>query len=243
MIRTIWVALNLIVATVPISLVVIIAALLGVRGGLYDDMARLWCRWILWASGVRVRLEGYENVHEDRPQIVASNHESWYDVFAIAAHMPGRFKFVAKKELAKIPFFGWGWRAAGHISIDRSDTQSAIRSLEMAGESMRREHARVVIFPEGTRSPTREMLPFKKGAFMLALQTNVELVPVGVRGGRDILRKGDWRIRGGEVVLRFGAPIATEGFTTENRDELVALVRERIEALRRGDSRAVERPG
>lgn len=242
MIRTVWVAINLVASTVPLSLVVMIAALLGVRGGLYDDMARLWCRWVLWASGVRVRLEGYQNVREDRPQIVASNHESWYDVFALAANMPGRFKFVAKKELANIPFFGWGWRAAGHISIDRSDTQSAIRSLEKAGETMRREHAKVVIFPEGTRSPSGVLLPFKKGAFMLALQTGVELVPVGVSGGRTILRKGDWRIHAGEVVLRFGEPISTAGFTLDTREELVALVREKIEALRGAREPSAERP-
>jgi 1-acyl-sn-glycerol-3-phosphate acyltransferase len=232
-IRTAWVALNLIVATVPLSLVVILAALLRVRGGIYDSIARLWSHWVLWASGTRVRLEGFHNVHEERPQIIASNHESWYDVFAIAAHMPGSFKFVAKKELANIPFFGWGWRACGHISIDRSNTQAAIRSLEKAGETMRSEHAKVVIFPEGTRSPTGDLLPFKKGAFMLALHTGVEIVPVGVTGGPTILRKGDWRIHRGEVVLRFGEPIPTAEYAEDDRDALIARVRAAIETLRR----------
>lgn len=233
-IRTIWVTLNLVMATIPLSIVVMVAALLRARGSIYDDVARLWCRWVLWASGTRVRIDGHENLCADRPQIVASNHESWYDVFAIAANMPGRFKFVAKKELAGIPFFGWGWRAAGHISIDRGNTQAAIQSLEQAGEAMRRERARVVIFPEGTRSPTDELLPFKKGAFMLALHTGVEIVPAGVRGGRSILRKGDWRVHRGEILLRFSKPIDTAGYTDEDRDELIARVRAAIEAARRG---------
>jgi 1-acyl-sn-glycerol-3-phosphate acyltransferase len=233
-----WVALNLIVATVPLSLIVLAAALLGVRGAIYDDIARLWCRWVLWASGVRVRIDGYDNLRADRAQIIVSNHESWYDVFAIAASMPGVFKFVAKKELAAIPFFGWAWRAAGHISIDRSDTQSAVRSLERAGEVMRRERAKVVIFAEGTRSPTPEMLPFKKGAFMLALHTGVEIVPTGVRGGRTILRKGDWRIRAGTLTLSFGEPVLMSGYSVETRDELVAHVRARVEGLRSGEDRA-----
>lgn len=232
MIRTIWVGLNLILATIPASLVVIVAALLRVRGGIYDDMSRLWSRWVLWASGTRVRIEGFENLKEDRPQIIASNHESWYDVFVIAATLPGRFKFVAKKELASIPFFGWGWRAAGHISIDRSDTQSAIRSLEQAGGAMHRDQAKVVIFPEGTRSPTDELLPFKKGGFMLALHTGVEIVPTGVHGGREILRKGDWRIHRGEMVLRFGEPIPMADYSDKTREQLVARVRHEIETLR-----------
>lgn len=235
MIRTIWVGLNLILATIPASTVVIVAALLRIRGGIYDDASRLWSRWLLRASGTRVRVEGFENVKEDRPQIIASNHESWYDVFAIAATLPGRFKFVAKKELASIPFFGWGWRAAGHISIDRSDTQSAIRSLEQAGETMRRDHAKVVIFPEGTRSSTGDLLPFKKGGFMLALHTGVEIVPVGVHGGRTILRKGDWRVHRGEMVLRFGEPIPMAEYSEKSRERLVARVRRKIEALRATD--------
>ena len=229
--RTLWVLLNMIVATVPLSIVVMVAALFGVRGRIYDDVARVWCRWVLWASGTRVRIEGYENIHEERPQVIASNHQSWYDVFALAANMPGSFKFVAKKELGRIPFFGWGWRAAGHISVDRSDTQSAIRSLEKAKQTMLREHAKVVIFPEGTRSPTGELLPFKKGAFMLAIHAGVEIVPVGSTGGRTILRKGDWRIRRGEIALRIGEPIPTAGYTAETRDELVARVRAEIERL------------
>lgn len=233
MIRTIWVGLNLILATVPASLVVIVAALLRIRGGVYDDASRAWSRWVLRASGTRVRVEGFENIKPDRPQIIASNHESWYDVFAIAATIPGRFKFVAKKELAAIPFFGWGWRAAGHISIDRSDTQSAIRSLEQAGETMRHDQAKVVIFPEGTRAPTGELLPFKKGGFMLALHTGVEIVPAGVNGGRNILGKGDRRVHRGEMVLRFGEPIPMAGYSDKTRDQLIARVRREIEALRR----------
>jgi 1-acyl-sn-glycerol-3-phosphate acyltransferase len=225
LIRTVWVALNGILATVPLSLTVIVAGLLGIRGSIYDDMARLWSRWILWASGTRVRIHGFQNVHEERPQIIASNHQSWYDVFAIAANLPGAFKFVAKKELGRIPFFGWGWRAAGHISIDRSNTQAAIRSLEKAEEAMRRQHAKVVIFPEGTRSPSGDLLPFKKGAFMLALHSGVEIVPAGVSGGRTILRKGDWRIHKGEITLRFGEPIPSAQYNVDTRDQLVTRVR------------------
>ena len=231
MIRTLWVGLNLLVATILLSSLVVASALLRVRGGIYEWAARSWSKWILAVSGVRVHLEGLENIRTDRPQIVVSNHASWYDVWSLAAYLPGLYHFVAKKELAKIPIFGSAWKAAGHISIDRSDRQSAIRTLRAAGEQMRAESARVVIFPEGTRSGTGELLPFKKGAFVLAMHTGVEIVPTAVLGGARILPKGGWRVRAGTIIVRFGVPIATEGCSDQDRDELIERVRSAIEAM------------
>ena len=231
MIRSLWVGLNLLVATVTLSLFVIACAMLRVRGRVYGWTATTWSRWILAVSGVRVRLEGLENLSADRPKIITSNHASWYDVWALAAYIPGVYHFVAKKELAQIPLFGAAWKAAGHISVDRSDRQSAIRSLRAAGDRMRAEKASVVIFPEGTRSPNGELLPFKKGAFMLALHTKVDIVPTAVLGGRHILPKGAWRVRPGTIIVRFGAPIATDGYDEDNRDELIGRVRTAIETM------------
>jgi 1-acyl-sn-glycerol-3-phosphate acyltransferase len=230
-IRTLWVAFNLLFITVTLSAIVLASALLRVRGGVYTWAARSWARWIIATSGVHVTVQGIEHLRPEQPHIVVSNHASWYDVFAIAANLPGPFSFVAKKELTRIPIFGAAWQAAGHISIDRSDTQSAIRSLQEAGERMRRERSVVVIFPEGTRSPTGELLPFKKGAFMLAIHTGVEIVPTAVSGGPRILAKGDWRVHGGEIIVRFGPPIQTMGYTESNRDELIARVRREIDAM------------
>lgn len=231
MTRTFWVTLNLVAVTVVLSIIVLVAALFRVRGGIYAWAGRAWARRILRSSGARVRIVGSENVSPDRPHIIVSNHQSWYDVFAIAAHLPGRYRFIAKKELTRIPLFGAAWQAAGHISIDRSDTQAAIRSLEEAGLAMQRDRSCVVIFPEGTRSPDGRLLPFKKGAFMLALHSKVDLVPTAVSGGRAILPKGGWRIRPGEIIVRFGTPIDTSGCTEQNRDELIGRVRREIETL------------
>jgi 1-acyl-sn-glycerol-3-phosphate acyltransferase len=230
-IRSLWVGLNLFVATVSLSAVVIGSALLRVRGPVYGWAARRWSRWTLAASGVRVRLEGLENLDPEQAKIIASNHASWYDVWALAAYIPGLYRFVAKKELANIPIFGAAWKAAGHISVDRDDRQSAIRSLRAAGDKMRAEKASVVIFPEGTRSSTGELLPFKKGAFMLALHTGVDIVPTAVLGGRQILPKGAWRVRRGTIIVRFGTPIASDGYDEDNRDELIGRVRTAIETM------------
>ncbi len=161
MIRSIWVWLNLLVATPTLSLLVVVCALLRIRGGIYEWAGRSWSKWMLFVSGVHVQLEGLEHLSEERPQIIASNHASWFDVWALAAHIPGRYYFVAKRELATIPIFGQAWKAAGHISIDRGDRQSAIRSLHAAGDRLRADRGSVVIFPEGTRSPDGRLLPFK----------------------------------------------------------------------------------
>lgn len=231
MIRTVWVWLNGLVATAVLSVVVLVCALFGAGGDTYDGIGRAWARWILNVSGVKVKLEGLEHVAADRPQIVVSNHASWYDVWALAAFIPGRYHFVAKKELAAIPLFGHAWRAAGHISIDRSDTASAVRSLREAGERLRAENGTVVIFPEGTRSDAEGMLPFKKGAFMLAITTGVEIVPTAVIGGRRILAKGGWRVRPGTLIVRFGEPIASAAFGERNRDELIRTVRASMDRM------------
>jgi 1-acyl-sn-glycerol-3-phosphate acyltransferase len=229
--RSVWVALNLFVFTIALGSIVILASLARVRGGIYEWAGRTWARRLLRASGVRVRLEGLEHVPSDRPKVVASNHQSWYDVFAIAAFLPGRYHFVAKKELAGIPLFGAAWKACGHISIDRSDTASAIRSLEQAGAKMRKLGSTIVIFPEGTRSPTGQLLPFKKGAFMLAIHNGVDIVPTAVIGGRAILPKRGWRVRPGQLIVRFGAPIRTVDYSPEQRDQLIGRVRSEVERL------------
>lgn len=212
-------------------------SLFGVRNlKVYDWATRDWSRWILRAAGVRVRIEGAEHIAHDAPQVIASNHVSWFDVWALAAMIPKRNRFVAKKELEKIPLFGRAWKVAGHISVDRGDRTSAIKSLQEAGDRLHRDNISVVIFPEGTRSRTGELKQFKKGAFMLALHTGVDILPVAVLGTREIMPADSWRIRKGEIILRFGEPVRTADYSLEQRDELVAEVRRRIEMLLAGDT-------
>lgn len=231
MIRTLWTALNSLLATLLIGAVVIGSGLLHIKGGVYDWASRNWSAWILWASGVTVKVEGLPNVHMDEPQVIVSNHQSWYDVWALAANIPKRYRFIAKKELGYIPVFGPAWKAAGHISVDRSDHTAAVRSLDQAGEVIRNDRSSVVIFPEGTRSDDGKLRPFKKGAFMLALHSGVDIVPVACIGTREILPKNGWRVRGGTIIVRFGEPIQTAGYDDDNRDVLIERVRTEIEKL------------
>jgi 1-acyl-sn-glycerol-3-phosphate acyltransferase len=229
--RSVWVALNLFVGTAVLSIFVITVALLRHRGGLYDWTARTWAKWMIWASGARIRIEGMENLPRDRPVIIASNHQSWFDVFALASVIPQRFRFIAKAELRDIPLFGLAWESSGHISIDRKDRNKAIRALDEAAALVRSDNSAVVIFPEGTRSATGELLPFKKGAFMMALRTGIEIVPAAVLGSRYVQPKGDWRVRPGRIIVRFGPPIDSSKFDEDHREELMLEVRQRIEKM------------
>lgn len=197
-----------------------------------QEAPRTWARAILRAARVQVEVEGLEHLPRDAPAVLVANHESWFDVFALVAHLPVDYRFVGKVELTRIPLFGPAWQAAGHIAIDRGDRQKAIESLRHAGDLLHREGAVVVMFPEGTRTADGALLPFKKGAFVLAAQTEVPLVPLGIRGSRAIMPKGSWRIRPGTIRLRVGPPIPTEGRGEEARDRLLTQARDAIEGLR-----------
>ncbi|MBR9989052.1 MAG: 1-acyl-sn-glycerol-3-phosphate acyltransferase, partial [Gemmatimonadetes bacterium] len=212
MIRTIWVILFVIALTIPLSLMVIIGSYLGAGSRFYDRVPRWWARWILWATGVEVQVTGLENLAPDRAQIIVANHASWYDVLALAAYTPKRCRFVAKKELARVPLFGHAWQAAGHISVDRSDNQRAVASLDQAGRTIRKDNSSIIIFPEGTRSATGDLQTFKKGAFVLALHNGIDVVPVGVQGAFQIMSRNNWRIRAGRIIVRFGQPVSPTAY-------------------------------
>ncbi|HEX8904654.1 MAG TPA: lysophospholipid acyltransferase family protein, partial [Longimicrobiaceae bacterium] len=208
MIRTLWTFLVTIAALVWWGTIVIAESLRGVRPGeWYVAITRRWARSVIWASGCPVVVHGGENVRDGVPQVVASNHISWFDVFALAAVIEVPYHFVAKKELLKIPLFGRAMEAAGHISIDRSNREAAIESLRVAGEKIRRSPGAVVIFPEGTRSRTGRLMPFKKGAFVLAAEAQVAIVPTAITGSFEIMRKGSWRIHRRTIHIHFLPPI------------------------------------
>ena len=148
-----------------------------------DSVARRWSRAILELAGVSVRVEGVENLALDGAFIIVANHESWFDVWALAGCLPIDARFAAKKELERIPIFGRAWRACGHISIDRADHASAIESMTRAGLQIKEQGLNMVFFAEGTRCPDGRLHPFKKGPFVMAIEGGVPVVPVAI--GRE----------------------------------------------------------
>jgi len=196
-----------------------------------DEYPRRWARDLLRVAGVKVVFENTEVLDPEAAQILVANHASWFDVLALAAFLPGRYCFVAKKEIRKTPFLGYTIERCGHIFIDRSDHQKALESLEEARRVLERDKPTVIMFPEGTRSATGELQRFKKGAFVLAIQTGADLVPAGIRGSREVMRKNSFLIHAGTIVVRLGEPIPVASLTAADRDGLIQGTRDAITGL------------
>jgi 1-acyl-sn-glycerol-3-phosphate acyltransferase len=233
MIRVLWYYLVLFVSTTYHALGAMFAGILRVRhrvGGVYDWAGTDWARQILRAAGTPVHAVGLEHVPPGEPVIYASNHSSMFDIWALFATLPGSVRFVAKRELFRIPILGPAMRAAGHIPIDRSVKARAFEAYDDAARIIRRGFSPVV-FPEGTRSRTGELLPFKNAPFALAIAAQVPVVPVYVHHTFEILPKGAWRLRPRPIRLLLGAPIPTAGLTADDREALRERVRAAIVAL------------
>ena len=194
-------------------------------GNSVHSIGGLWSRILLFLSGVTVEVKGLENILAGKPQIFASNHQGAFDILALQAFIPIQFRWVAKRSLFKIPIIGWSMSLAGYVSMDRERAGSAYKSIETAAEKVRNGIC-VLIFPEGTRSATGELLPFKRGGFLLAIKSGAPVVPLSIQGSTDIMRRGSLLIRPGKIKIAIGRPIHTAG---ADEKALMAAVRQAIE--------------
>lgn len=229
MLRTVTFWVITIPATAFFSTVSIVGGLLRAPAALHDWVHRHWGRTELWAAGVTTSVSGIENVSASSPQIFVANHQSIFDIFAILANIPASVRFVAKKELGRIPIFALAMRAAGHVFIDRRDRRGAGRAMRAAGERMKKDRLSLGLFPEGTRSATGRLREFKRGTFVLAIETQVPIVPLAVDGGYRVSTRG--RIRSGHMRLALAPPIPTAGKTAEDRDDVLSQVRGEIAGM------------
>jgi 1-acyl-sn-glycerol-3-phosphate acyltransferase len=186
-------------------------------------LCQLWVRINLRLYGVRVRAHRLAPLDPSSAYVFMSNHRSQFDILAVVVALSDfQLRWVAKVELTRVPVFGWALKHTGHIIIDRSNHQQSVATLRAARSKME-DGVSVMIFPEGTRSgPDQALLPFKKGGFMLALETGFPIVPIAVRGSREILPRGSWQPTAGEIEVIVGPPMPVVG---ADRDELIERVR------------------
>jgi 1-acyl-sn-glycerol-3-phosphate acyltransferase len=183
-----------------------------------------WSKIILWASGVRVEIDGLDKIDKEKSYIYIPNHLSFFDIFALLAYLPVDFKFILKQELMRIPILGWAMRRAGYISIDRSSPSKARRTFKQAVERIR-SGTSIVIFAEGTRGyDDGHLQPLKKGAFQLAIDSGLPIVPVAIKGSNKIMLKGSFKIQKGLIKIRLGRPISTVNYKKKNISDLIERV-------------------
>ena len=194
---------------------------------LIDRLIRFWARSIVHAAGLELSADNFQQMDPDKRYILVANHNSYLDIPCLLVTVPQPLRFMAKISLFKIPLFGWGLKAAGFIPIDRKNRKTAVKSFDLAATRIRKGNS-IVIFPEEGRSRTREMRPFQRGAFLLALKSELPLLPVAIEGTYDALPVGANRVQPGKVRIVAGEPIDCATFSIKMKGDLMEQTRARI---------------
>jgi len=233
-----WAVLNALqlIYTIAWTAGCIVLALIvkGLGGGRVDRplrmAARLWAPGLLLGAGAKLCVEGLERVDFSRPHVFVANHQSMIDICVLFRALPVPLRFVLKEELRKVPFIGWYAHAMGMVFIERSRTREAARRLHRAVSLVRRG-ASLCAFPEGTRSRDGSVRPFRGGAFQVAIEAGVSVVPVAITGSGAVLPPAGFRVRPGTITLRIGDPIPANGLQPHERQALARRVHDAVAAM------------
>jgi 1-acyl-sn-glycerol-3-phosphate acyltransferase len=224
MIRTLFIIFWDVILTVFFAVMAILTSFVSAGGETPYKVGRIWAKCILAASNIKVTVKGFSNLNRTGSFIYMPNHVSNFDIPVLQAYLPVQFRWLAKAELFKIPIFGYAMKRAGYISINRFDRKAAIQSLNKAAEIIRNGTS-VIIFPEGTRSQNQNIQSFKKGGFVLAVDSGVPIIPVIIHGTWSIMQKKQILVKPGNVVLEIKKPINTSDYTRKTKDDLMEKVR------------------
>ena len=222
--------------TIPLAGMTVLVAMVKSTSPIIDKLARWWAWTLVKAAGIDLRLEGVERLDPAKRYIIVANHYSYLDIPCLLAGIPQPIRFMAKASLFKIPIFGWALGRAGFIPIDRKNRRTAVKSFDLAADRIRKGNT-IVIFPEEGRSRAREMKPFQRGAFLLAIKAQKTIIPIAIDNTYDIWPVGAfWKLKPGRVTLRVGTPIETEKLTVREKDRLLNEAREQVQTMLFGNA-------
>ena len=221
----------IILCTIAYGSVNLVVSLFETTGRMQVAIARAWARMLLRVSFVSLKVEGLDQIDRNGSYVFVSNHLSYMDTPCILAAIPVQFRFMAKKGLFSIPFLGYHLSRAGHIAVPRDNPREAVKAMAEAGKMIRERRISVLIFPEGGRSPQAKLQPFKEGAFYIAINSGVPVVPVAICGSEQVLPMGSGTVSPGHVRVRIGTPIPTEGLTIKDRGKLAQQLHDAVYEL------------
>ncbi len=190
---------------------------------------KIWAKIILISAGIKLEVLGKENIQKNSSYVVIANHQSLMDIPVAITALPTNVRFISKKELFKIPFWGWVMKSVGILKIDRADSKQAITTLKKAEKIIQHHHLSILAFPEGTRSHNGLIHQFKKGPFVLAINGGLPLLPVSISGTRNILPKGEIRINSGKVKVIIHPPLSVDNLSYKDRSLIANKTKEIIE--------------
>ena len=229
--RTLWLAAVAIPATLLFATTAMLIAMVKSTSPWIDRAIRVWARILVRAAGVDLHTENIERIDRDKRYILVANHYSYLDIPCLLAAVPQPLRFMAKVSLFKIPIFGWALDRTGFIPIDRQNRRTAVKSFELAVDRIRKGNT-IVVFPEEGRSREREMRPFQRGAFLLAIRSQKTVLPVAIDSTFDIWPPGKfWDLRPGRVTVRIGTPIETASLTVREKDRILNESRDQVQAM------------
>jgi 1-acyl-sn-glycerol-3-phosphate acyltransferase len=213
--------------TTILAIIIILSSIADQTGNVVHYIGKFWSRMNLFLVGARVRVSGIEHCTGGSSYIIMSNHQSQFDVWSLIGYLPLQLRWVIKKELRKVPIFGLGCERMGHIFVDRHNPDKSHEELKVLKDKFSKG-ASVVFCPEGTRSADGNLLPFKKGGFVMAVQTGIPILPVTVKGSRLLLPKDSTRFRPGTITIFIHKPIPVTGYTYDTKEALMEKVRQVI---------------
>jgi 1-acyl-sn-glycerol-3-phosphate acyltransferase len=233
----------IVLATIFFGTISLIVSFFDDTGRMQIRVARAWARMLLRVSGVRVQVEGLEQIDPGGSYVFIANHLSYMDTPVALAHIPVQFRFLAKRGLFQIPLLGTHLSRAGHIPVPREDPRASVKTMQIAAEKIQQKNISLLIFPEGGRSHDGLLRPFKEGGAYIAIRAGAPVVPLVMTGTREVLPFGSGVVQPGNVTLRVLEPIATSGLTLKDRGALTERVRGLIAAeLDRASTTAAHTP-